>query len=303
CPPYDLFFVLDSLAFPYITLLLLKFYRREMALVLTHIHGSGTQSQQIVSALIKTVRKENPVRVLESHMACLRMAFMHWLDNEPEEPEESVPAEDELAAYEEEEKRHTALFTDMEQLSQKLSSSLGVAQLGKDYKRCFLSFMKEGTRFAFEEDDMYSLGEQDDLEELTDFVLSKESELRSHSEFSEVHEDDLEKLREFKESLGIKRAAEISYYDEETTIATRTTIATPSPSSSRKRTAASSSRRSVQSNVSNLSPLEEGDSHDEDESPTPQKRRRLMSTQSSMTKTVVMEEDAEEDSDSDETEA
>jgi hypothetical protein len=132
--------------------------------------------------------------------------------------------------------------------------------------------------------------------------LSKESELRSHSDFSEVHEDDVISLAKFKESLGIKRTAESSYYDEETTIATHTTIATPSPSSSLNKTPAGSSRRSVQSNISNLSPLEEGDSQDEEASPTPQKRRRLMSTQSSMTTTVVMEEE-EQASDSDDTEA
>lgn len=142
--------------------------------------------------------------------------------------------------------------------------------------------------------------EREDLEELTDFVLSKESELRSHSEYDEVHPDDKEGLATFKESLGIKRAAESSYYDDETTIATRTTMATPSPSSSRKKTPAGSSRRSVQSNISNLSPLAEGDSEDSQDSPTPQKRRRLMSTQSTMSKTVVMEEEEQgSDSDSD----
>jgi hypothetical protein len=130
----------------------------------------------------------------------------------------------------------------------------------------------------------------------------KESELRSHSDFNEIHEDDLEVLASFKESLGIKRVAESSYYDEETTIATRTTIATPSPSSSRRRGSTVGSRRSMQSNMSNLSPLEEGDSQEE-ESPTPQKQRRLHSSQhslqSSLTRTMV-EEDEEEGSDVDE---
>jgi hypothetical protein len=86
------------------------------------------------------------------------MAFLHWLESEPEEPEHSAPTEEECAAYDEEEKRHLALFTDMEHLSQKLSNSLGVGRLGKDYKRSFLSFMKEGVRFAFEEDETYTLG-------------------------------------------------------------------------------------------------------------------------------------------------
>ncbi len=100
----------------------------------------------------------NPVRMLESHMACLRMAFVHWLDSEPEEPEMSCPTEAELAAFDEAEKRHTELFSDMEHLAGKLSHTLGVIKLKGDIKRSFLSFMKEGVRFAFEEDDSYTLG-------------------------------------------------------------------------------------------------------------------------------------------------
>ncbi|KAL3920710.1 MAG: hypothetical protein SGILL_003121, partial [Bacillariaceae sp.] len=291
------------------------FYRREMALALTHMHGSGGLSNKTVHDLIKKIKKENPVRVLESHMACLRMAFSHWLETEPEDPGDGDVTDEDLAAYEDVEKRHTELFEDMEQLASKLSQSLGVAKLGNDYKRSFVSFMKEGVRFAFLDDGVYENGarlpflsilvkysswikkERDDLEELADFVLSKESELRSHPDFDDVHDDDKKALEVFKENLGIRRIAESSYYDDETTIATRTTLATPSPSSSRKKTPAGSSRRSVQSNVSNLSPLEEGDSDDEEVHSTPQQRRRLMSAQSTMSKTVVMEEE-EQGSDS-----
>jgi hypothetical protein len=128
--------------------------------------------------------------------------------------------------------------------------------------------------------------EKEDLEEIIDFLLLKEAELRSH---------DIDALSSFKESLGIKRIAESSQYDEETTIATRTTIATPSPSSSRRVASTAGSRRSVQSNMSNLSPLEEGDSQEENDSPTPQKKRRLHSFQnslrSSISRTVVEEGD------------
>jgi hypothetical protein len=140
------------------------------------------------------------------------------------------------------------------------------------------------------------------MEEITDFLLSKESEIRSHADFSEIHEDDLAALATFKENLGIRRVVVNSHYDEETTIATRTTIATPSPSSSRKPTSTAGSRRSVQSNISNLSPLEEEENREEDDSPTPQKKRRRLSFQNSlqsgMTNTVV-EEEEEEHSDRD----
>jgi hypothetical protein len=144
--------------------------------------------------------------------------------------------------------------------------------------------------------------EKEYLEETVDFLLSKEAELRSHQDFNEIHEDDLEALSSFKESLGMRRTAGSSHYDEETTIATRTTVATPSPPSSRKAGSTVGSRRSVQSNMSNLSPLEEGDSQEENDSPTPHKKRRLHSSQnslqSSISQTVVEEE--EHDSDGDE---
>lgn len=102
--------------------------------------------------------QENPVRVLESHMACLRMAFSHWLETEPEDPGDGDVTDEDLAAYEDVEKRHTELFEDMEQLASKLSQSLGVAKLGNDYKRSFVSFMKEGVRFAFLDDGVYENG-------------------------------------------------------------------------------------------------------------------------------------------------
>lgn len=91
-------------------------------------------------------------------MACLRMAFEHWLASEPEEPEMSCPTEEELAAFHEIEKQHAELFSEMENLAGKLSPTLGVVKLKDDMKRAFLSFMKEGIRFSFEEDDVYSLG-------------------------------------------------------------------------------------------------------------------------------------------------
>jgi hypothetical protein len=91
-------------------------------------------------------------------MACLRMAFDHWLASEPEEPESSCPTEEELAVFDEKEKHHAELFSAMEHLAGKLSPTLGVVKLKDDIKRSFLSFMKEGIRFSFEEDDVYSLG-------------------------------------------------------------------------------------------------------------------------------------------------
>lgn len=91
-------------------------------------------------------------------MACLRMAFEHWLNSEPEEPELSCPTEEQLAAFDEEEKRHLKLFSDLQLLAGKLSPTLGVVRLKEDIRRSFHSFMKEGIRYAFEEDEVYTLG-------------------------------------------------------------------------------------------------------------------------------------------------
>ena len=93
--------------------------------------------------------------MLESHMACLRLAFNRWVDNEPIEPEESAPTEEQIQAFEEEEKAHQYLFEEMEQLASKLSLTLGVfGKLFNDrLKRSLLGFMKEGIRFSFDGSD------------------------------------------------------------------------------------------------------------------------------------------------------
>lgn len=91
-------------------------------------------------------------------MACLRMAFDHWLASEPEELQMSCPTEEELAAFDKLDEHHQRLFSNMEQLAGKLAPTLGVIKLRDDIKRSFVSFMKEGIRFSFEEDDVYSLG-------------------------------------------------------------------------------------------------------------------------------------------------
>ncbi len=171
------------------------------------------------------------------------------------------------------------------------------------------------------------------MEQLSDFLLEKESELRRHPEFEEVHDDDLNALSDFKKSLGIKQkvvgSSEGNVIDDQSFSA-----ATPSPataSSSRRGTLSGiskgsrTSRRSGMSVQSELSPLyEEVDAenvgaNDDDEnndsngSPTPQKRRRLDSpsrrhaehgsVESSMTKSTynrgsIPEENEEGNNDS-----
>jgi hypothetical protein len=289
------------------------FYRREAALVLANITGSGTYATQTVVSWARILKKTNPVRMLESHMACLRLAFENWVNTDPEDLQGSSPTEEEVEAFEDSERIHNQMFVDMEHTSSKLSMTLGVGRLSDaSLKKSLLGFMKEGVRYAFdgndkEEDDLvvgsrlpflnllakYSIWvkkEKAQLEQLTDYILQKESELHQHPEFDEVHEDDLRALDELKKSLGMSKR--VSYTREATnTVADDygSAMATPSPSAdtsvtstSRHRFSTIGSQRSRLSVQSNLSPLyeeeiprDEDDLENSDTSPTPQKRRRL----------------------------
>ena len=90
--------------------------------------------------------------MLESHMACLRLAFENWVDNEPNEPEESAPTEEQIQVFEEAEKTHQEMYYQLEKIAQALSLTLG--KFGKLFndslKRSILGFMKEGIRFSFD---------------------------------------------------------------------------------------------------------------------------------------------------------
>jgi hypothetical protein len=91
--------------------------------------------------------------MLESQMGCLRMAFEDWLETEPVVPEEDTsPTDDEIQAFEEAEQRHMEAFASMEQVSSKLSSTLGVAgRLANDsLKKSILGFFREGIRYSFD---------------------------------------------------------------------------------------------------------------------------------------------------------
>ena len=105
----------------------------------------------------------NPIRMLESQMACLRMDFENWLDSEPVIPEDTSPTDDEIQAFEEAEQRHINSFASMEQTAYKLSSTLGVAGrlANESLKRPILGFVKEGIRYSF--DGAESNKQDDDL--------------------------------------------------------------------------------------------------------------------------------------------
>jgi len=331
------------------------FFRKEAAMIMQHISGSGSLASQTILSLSRMLKKTNPVRMLESQMACLRLAFENWLDTEPVVPEDTSPTDEEIQAFEEAEKKHLDSFASMEQVASKLSSTLGFAGrlANESLKKSIFGFVREGIRFSFDgaesnqqDDDLvvgsrlafllilskYSIWikkEKSHMEQVSDFLIEKETKLRRHPEFEEVHDDDLNALSDFKKSLGIKRVAESSFStadDRSFSVA-----ATPSPStaasggSSRRGTLSAlskgsrASRRSGISVQSELSPLyeeddtENGGGDDSEGSPTPQKRRRLdassnhradnSSVGSSITKSTyqrgtIMEENEQDESDS-----
>ena len=49
---------------------------------------------------------KEPVRLLEAQMASLRVSFIDWTENEPEEIEESYPTDEMLANFQLAEERH-----------------------------------------------------------------------------------------------------------------------------------------------------------------------------------------------------
>jgi hypothetical protein len=234
-------------------------------------------------------------------MTCLRQAFEKWVNSEPEEFESERATEEQLAELEESEKLHSEMFQTTVQLAYNLSRCIGVAGNIKDKKLAdsLVTFLKEGIRYAFEGDqkgdDELVLGsrlpflgllgrysnhikkDKSKLAEICDHLDQKIEDLRSNPEFEEVHDDDLNFIDEYRESLGLKQTNLSAHREEEDDESE--TAATPSPSrrSSRGRPS-TASKRSRASAQSSLSPLMEedatmGSSEEEEESPSPKRRR------------------------------
>ena len=128
---------------------------------------------------------------------------------------------------------------------------------------------------------------------MKDTLDKRESELRSHPEFSEVHEDDLAIISKFRESIGVGpsifaaetpeiKDEEMSLEDDHSTT-NGSQLVTPASTKSgrRRRMSTASSQRSRLSAQSSLSPLMEekngssGESDGEDDSPVSSKRRKI----------------------------
>lgn len=158
--------------------------RREAGTVLAHIDNSNQDSAKSVNTLCHLLKKIDPVRLLESHMASLRQGYADWIDSEPEEPESDRPTEDEMDEFAAAEQHHAesvrrdfgflsiasarpssnrfsllpcsvwwshSQLKAIESQARSLALTLGVGKL-TDVKlgNALFGFVKEGMRYAFQ---------------------------------------------------------------------------------------------------------------------------------------------------------
>jgi cohesin complex subunit SA-1/2 len=202
--------------------------RREAGVFLRHIGGSGPTAAEIVTTTSRQMKKIDPVRMLESQMASLRQSYEYWVDATPE-LETDFPSEEEMAMFEDEEKTHKEQYAKLEHRASQFSQTLGVfGKLGSPTLGPALrGFIREGIRFSFSNldengEDSLVLGsrlsfllllskyaswakkDKKHKSDISDYVDGLESDMRNHSEFDEVHADDLESLATFRNIMGLK---------------------------------------------------------------------------------------------------
>jgi len=293
--------------------------RREAGHALMHMVGSGEEAKRILTTLAKQVKKVDPVRWLETHMACLNTAFEEYLDLEPEEISDN-PTDEECAAFEEAEAAHIAKFETLESLATRLSQSLGVGKLNdKKLEKPLPGFISEGVRFAFstntpegQEDFLpgarlmflnlmakYAVWIKNNLQfrkKLWQDIEARETQLQSDPDFDPA-KDDMDALENFKKCIATKEyLGETSQHltaDPEGTESTEgedvsDDNATPrtvkTPSSRRSTGTRGNSVGTYASNVSALSPLmEETDSSGSDASPAKRRKMSRISVDSNIT--------------------
>jgi len=214
--------------------------RKEAGILLSHITGSGPACAAFLNSASRLVKKQNSVRFLEAHMACLRSVYGKWMDSEPMEPQSQRPTDAEMAAFEHAETRHEEQFEALLKLASKLSSTLGMSGKIKDSSmlNALMMFVKEGIRFAFLSDDDRNDGDdnENDLllggrlsflkvmqkysglvvkqlnsalrKEIVSMVERKDKEIREHKRYEEVLEEDLDAIDEFLMALGVAKKKE-----------------------------------------------------------------------------------------------
>lgn len=208
--------------------------RREAGMFLRHISSSGPTAASIVSASCKEMKKIDPVRLLESQMASLRQSYENWVDEEPELDSER-PTEEEMTDYEAEEQSHREQFASLEQRASQFSQSLGVFGNLSDGKLApaLDGFVREGVRFSFSNidangEDTLVLGSRlsfllllskysnwvkknkKSKAQIQPYIDQLELDMRNHEEFDQVHEDDLDALQKYRQSVGLKSLPKMS---------------------------------------------------------------------------------------------
>jgi cohesin complex subunit SA-1/2 len=175
------------------------------------------------------MKKDDPVRMLESQMASLRQSYENWVEEEPD-MENDAPSDEEMKEFEEAEARHKQQFEHLENRAAQFSKKLGVFGKLSDERKlrpALNGFIREGIRFSFSNldnngEDTLVLGsrlsflsilskyaswikrDKPTKKEIQRFIDEKEVEMKNHEEFEEVHEDDLEALAAFRGTLGLK---------------------------------------------------------------------------------------------------
>jgi len=108
--------------------------RREAGLALAQITHKSEETSKSAQALGRLLKKIDSVKLLESHMACLRDLYVEWLESEPFEPESDRPTEEEMDDYALAEKEHEEMFKSLEQKAHRLAASFGVKLTNKEKK-------------------------------------------------------------------------------------------------------------------------------------------------------------------------
>lgn len=305
--------------------------RREAGVALSHINHAGGYTAKFVASLSRILKKIQPVRLLESHMACLRQCYADWVDTEPEEPESDRPTEAEMDAFEQAEREHLESFRSLEETASRLAASLGVSRMGGGRLQLALfGFVQEGMRFAFSSEDHETddddclvgsrlsflnllikyLGgikrQKTQMKTLKDEFLEKETEIRTKPKWTEIRDEDLSALNRFRKAIGfrgeVKKQTRMvtpsktgrSYVDDDDDDS-RSQVSRGGKIS---RLSMASSVSSMRSKRSNLSPLVEDSDAEEhaetEESPEPVKKKARITNSAA---TTIKEGSEEENSD------
>ena len=213
--------------------------RREASFALTHVTGSCAVATEIIDSFSRLLKRIEPVRLLEAHMASLRLSYEKWLNNDPEEMmgDNLTQGTDDITmnAFQELEMKHEEQFKNLLNQAQRFSTSLGVRKLSDDrLSPGLLGFMLEGIRYSFSGADDLLLGcrlsflsilskyamwikkNKAHLWEVAQYLHKQESELKSQEieekestgdDFEGIHEADLQALADFRCCLGFKASS------------------------------------------------------------------------------------------------